>query len=241
MSKLNLRKNKTEGLGETKNFAQTFIQWLKDEKTKKKIAKTIGIIALVAGLLGTGFFTGRQTIKHKTDTVTVYLPGEPVEIKVDNPVPVYVKVPADTANIIADCIKSGKFTDLFPTITKDSIVYVSKEDTAAVLRDWATERLYEQKVFDIDTVGTAVVKAKAQYNRITWITTTFTPVVKQTTVTTTVGKKYAPFVGAGVTTMPDVVVNAGMFFDDKYGASLMYEYNWDIKKHAVGLMATYKF
>lgn len=227
--------------GETKNFAQIFIQWIKDEKTKKKVVKTIGYIVAVALLLGTGFFTGRKTIHTGTDTVTVYLPGEPVEIQVDNPVPVYVKVPADTANIIADCIKSGKFTDLFPTITKDSIVYVSKEDTAAVLKDWATERFYEQKVFDIDTVGTATVKAKAQYNRITWISSTFNPVVKHTTVTQVVAKKYAPFAGLGITTMPEVLVNGGMYFDDKYGASLVYQYNWQTDKHAVGLMGTIKF
>ena len=161
MSKLKLKRNNTENLGETKNFAQTFINWLKDEQTKKKIGKIIGIVALVACLLGMGFFTGRQTVKHKTDTVTVYLPGEPIEIEVTNPEPVYIKVPADTANIIADCIKSGKFSDLFPVTVKDSIVFVTKEDTAAVLKDWATERMYEQKVFEIDTVGTAVVKAKA--------------------------------------------------------------------------------
>lgn len=239
MSKLG--RNKTENLGETKNFAQTFIQWLKDEKTKKKLVKTIGYIAAVALLLGTGFFTGRKTIHTEPNTVTVYLPGEPVEIQVDNPVPVYIKAPADTANIIADCIKSGKFADLFPVTVKDSIVYVSKEDTAAVLRDWATERFYEQKVFEIDTIGTAIVKAKAQYNRITWISSTFNPVVKHTTVTQIVAKKYAPFVGVGITTMPEVLVNGGMYFDDKYGASLVYEYNWQIDKHAIGLMGTFKF
>ena len=41
--------------------------------------------------------------------------------------------------------------------------------------------------------------------------------------------------------MPEVVANAGIFFEDKYGVSLLYEYNWGIKKHAVGITALYKF
>jgi hypothetical protein len=171
----------------------------------------------------------------------VYLPGEPIEVEKPYPKPVYIRVPADSANIIAECVKSGRFSDLFPERVRDSVVYITKEDTAAVLRDWATERFYNEKVFDIDTVGSASVAAKVQYNRIESMNVTFVPAQKNTIVTNIVAKKYAPFVGGGITTMPEVVVNGGIYFDDKYGASVLYEYNWNLKKHAVGVMGTIKF
>ena len=235
---LGLKRNKKLGTGETKNFARTFILWLKKEKTKKLVRTLL----MMAAVLAAGFFAGRKTVYHETETNTVYLPGEPIEVEKEVPgKPIFVNVPPDTLDVIADCIRKGKFKELFPSITKDSIVYVTKEDTAAVLADWATERIYEQKIFDIDTIGSAIVKARAQYNRITWIGSTFTPVIKHTTVTEVVGKKYAPFVGAGITTMPEIVVNGGLYFDDKYGASVLYEYNWEMRRHAVGLMGTIKF
>lgn len=235
------RKNKTNDTGETKDFAQIFSQWFKDEENRKKISKTTKYILAVLIILGIGFFIGRKTVDQIVKTEIVYLPGEKVEVEVEKPVPVYVKPPIDSANVIAECVKSGKFSDLFPTKVKDSIIYVSKEDSSAVIKDWATERVYEQKLFEIDTVGVATVRAKTQYNRITWMSGTFVPVIKQTTVTNVVTKKYSPFVGGGITTMPEAVLNAGVYFDDKYGVSVMYEYNWELKKRAVGLMATWKF
>jgi hypothetical protein len=210
-------------------------------KGKGGFMKAVGIIALAAALLGTGFFTGRKTMVPETDTQTVYIPGDTIEISVPVPVPVQVVKPVDTANVILDCIRSGKYAEMFPEIKKDSIVYVSKEDTSAVLADWATERIYEEKVFDIDTVGTATVRAKTQYNRLTWLGASFVPVTKETTVTNVVSKKYSPFIGFGITTMPEAVLNGGLYFDDKYGMSIMYEYNWQIRKHAVGFMGTLKF
>ena len=233
---------KSKSEGGTESFAQIFLKWIKDEKNKKKIRKIIGTVVLVAGLLGIGFFTGRKTvIIPDNDPDIIYIPGDTITVQYPEPEPVLIKVPADTAKIIEACIKSGRFTDLFPTQTKDSIVYVTKEDSAAVIRDWATERLYEQKVFDIDTVGTATIRAKTQYNRITWLGSTFVPVIKQTTLTNTIVKKYSPFVGVGITTMPEVLVNGGMYFEDKYGASVVYEYDWQTNRHAVGLMGSMKF
>lgn len=232
-------KNKNKELKTAGGFTlvRKFLSWIANKQTQTRIMKILGALAIALGI----FIAGRQTVKPKTETATEYLPGEPIEIEIPVPVPVEVIKPIDSANVILDCIKSGKFADLFPERVRDSIVYVTKEDTAAVLIDWATERIYEQKVFDIDTVGTATIKAKSQYNRITWLSSTFVPVVKHTTVTDVIRRKYAPFAGAGITTMPEIVINGGMYFDDKYGISLLYEYNWQVEKHAVGLMGTYKF
>ena len=196
------------------------------------------IIAII-GLLCLGFFIGRKTIKTPEPSV-IYVPGDSVEVEVPYPVPVYVKEPADTADVIRACIESGRYYDLFPEKVRDSIIYVTPEDTSMVLRDWATERYYEEKVFDIDTVGTAIVKAKTQYNRLTWLGTTFKPITKVITEVTPV-KKYSPFIGAGLTTQPSVAAQAGMFFEDKYGFSGMYQYDWTNKNHIFGAMFLIKF
>jgi len=202
----------------------------------KKILICIGVL-LIIGVIG--FFIGRSTIKERIITVTKYEKGDPVTIYKDSLVPVYVNKPIDTTNVILAAIESGDFTDLFPV--RDSIIYVTKDDTSAVLLDWATERFYKETLFDIDTVGTEIVNFKVQYNRLQEINGTFTPVIKHTTETVEKVKKFAPFVGAGITTAPEVVVNAGMFFEDKYGVSALYEYDWGLNRHVAGITALYKF
>lgn len=233
------KRNKAE-TGKTGGFklARTLLEFIKDEKIKNLVkALIVTAIALLAG-----FFAGRKTMPPaEVPPEVIYLPGEPIEVEKPYPDPVYIRVPVDSASVIAECVKSGRFTDLFPEKIRDSVVYVTKEDTAAVLKDWATERFYNEKVFDIDTVGSASVAAKVQYNRIESMNVTFVPVQKSNTITNAVAKKYAPFVGGGITTMPEVIINGGIYFDDKYGASVLYEYNWNLKRHAVGVMGTIKF
>lgn len=226
------------------NLFKAIREIFKGTKSESKIKQILAYAAGILLLLGVGFFGGRQTIKHGEGTEVIYMPGdtmylpsEPHDSIIEKPI--YITKPVDTADIIVDCIKNGKFSDLFPT--KDSVIYITKEDTSAVIRDWATERVYQYKAFDIDTIGSATVEAKAQYNRITWIGTTFVPTTKQVTVNHIIGKKYSPFIGGGITTMPELVVNGGMYFDDKYGASILYEYDWTRNKHAVGVMGTIKF
>ena len=113
-------------------------------------------------------------------------------------------------------------------------------DTTTIILDWATERLYEEKLFDIDTVGTAIVRAKVQYNRLSWLNSTFTPVTK-VVITPQPIRRYSPFVGVGLTTMPTALGQAGMFFDDKYGFSGLYQYDWVNNNHIFGGMFLLKF
>lgn len=205
------------------------------DKSKKIL--TYIVVALVIGAVC--FFAGRSTIKTRTITWVKYEKGKTVTIYKDSLVPVYVSKPADTLDVLLAAIQSGKFNDLFPV--RDSIIYITKDDSSAVIRDWATERFYEETLFDIDTVGTEKVKMRLQYNKLQEISGTFVPVVKTVGEKELLVKKYSPFVGGGITTMPEIVANAGIFFEDKYGVSLLYEYNWEIKKHAVGITALYKF
>lgn len=196
------------------------------------------IIIILGALIG-GFFIGRKTIKPGNPEI-IYVPGDTVKVDKPYPVPVYVNKPVDTTDVIVAAIKSGGFKDLFPENVRDSIVYVTKDDTAKVLKDWASERFYEEKLFDIDTVGSATVRARVQYNRLAMIEGEFVPVTKVITNEKPI-KKYSPFVGAGITTMPAVNVQAGMFFEDKYGVSASYYYDWGLKKHSVGTTFLLKF
>ena len=204
-------------------------------KTKKILACVIAALAICA----IGFFIGRSTIKTKTIKWVTYEKGETILIYKDSLVPVYVNRPIDTANVLVAAIASGNFTDLFPV--RDSIIYVTKDDSTAVILDWATERIYHETLFDIDTVGTEKVDLTVQYNRLKEIKGTFNPTTKTVTEKEYIVKKYAPFVGAGIVSTPEVVVNAGMYFEDKYGISAMYEYNWALKTHNFGVLALYKF
>lgn len=201
--------------------------------------KVGGIIAIALLLLIGGFYLGRKTIKPGKPEI-IYVPGDTVSVDVPYPVPVEVIKPADTLDIIRACIESGKYSELFPERVRDSIIYVTKDDSTAIIRDWATERLYEEKMFDIDTVGTATVKAKVQYNRLTWLNSTFVPVQKIVKEPQPI-KKYSPFVGAGITTQPAVAGQLGMFFEDKYGFSGVYQYDWNNKNHIFGAMFLIKF
>lgn len=198
----------------------------------------VGVIALL--LLVCGFFIGRKTVPGKVIDKPIYIPGDTVEVEVPTPFPVEVVRPADTLNIIKACIESGKYYELFPLRVRDSIVYVTKADTAAVLTDWATIRYYDEPLFDIDTVGTARFKAKVQYNRLSEFSSTFVPMTKVIVEPSKI-KKYSPFVGIGLTTMPTVAGQAGMFFDDKYGVSALYQYDWQNKNNIIGIMYLRKF
>lgn len=204
----------------------------------KRLSTILLIGAILLALVG-GFFIGRKTIKPEKPDV-VYVKGDSIKVDVPYPVPVEVVKPVDTANVILACIKSGKYYELFPEKVRDSLIYISKEDTTTVILDWATERFYEETLFDIDTVGTATVRAKVQYNRLSWLNSTFTPVTK-VVITPQPIKKYSPFVGVGLTTMPTALGQAGLFFEDKYGFSGLYQYDWVNNNHIFGGMFLLKF
>ena len=182
-----------------------------DNKTKFKI---VSYIVLILGIFTAGFFIGRKTIDVGEPEI-IYMPGDTVTVTVTDLVPVNEKV--DTANIINDCVKNGLFYELFPEKVKDSIIYLTltKEDTAKIFNDWATERIYNVPLFSIDTIGSASLTAKVQYNRLYDVNATFVPVVKQITQPKKV-KKYSPFIGGGITTFPTVSLQGGVFAEDKY-------------------------
>lgn len=191
-------------------------------------------------LLGGGTFWGTKLVKP-IEQEPIYIQGEPVEIEVPYPVPVKVKEPCDTMDIIKDCVQNGKYAEFFPERIKDSLVYIpTSKDTLAIVNDWGTERMYEETVYNSDSLGTAVVNATVKYNRLTYLNAEIIPVVKEVPYLIE-PKKISPFVGFGFTTDVSLLLQGGVFIKDDWGGSLIYQYDVVNKKNVFGVSALYKF
>jgi hypothetical protein len=198
-------------------------------------------------LLALGFFIGRKTIKMPSPTVIIkYEKGEPIHDTLYKVKPYKVTEPADTLDIIRYCVNSGKYKELWP---KEEVpVYITKEDTTKIMRDWATKREYKETLFDSDTLGTCTIDAEVQYNRINSLEYTFTPIYKTVTNTVYEIKKYSGFVGAGYSRTigngaddNKIDIDAGFFYKDKYGAMIKYERSINMKQDYIGGSILYKF
>jgi len=210
---------------------------------KNKNWRKIGVIITAAILLfGLGFYVGKKRepeVIIKTETKYVELP--PIHDSIPKPVPVYVKQPADSLNILLALIEEGKYEEYFPERVRDSLIYVTKEDTAAVIRDWAAERVYKETLFDTDTLGRFAFDAKVQYNRLQNFDYTFTPVQKQTETTIRTVRTFLPYVGAGLDLSGSVMVQGGMFVKQNAGLATQYRYDTKLKEHTAGALFLYMF
>lgn len=124
-----------------------------------------------------GFQLGKKSvdipepvIKHEIK----YVKGDPVKDFVFISTPTSIP-PIDTADIILQCVNDGVYRELFPK----QIEYITKNDTTAIMTDWASTRLYEQPMWDSDTTGTCIANITLQYNRIKSFEYTFTPIQKR--------------------------------------------------------------
>ena len=203
----------------------------------------IGVIIAAAILLfGLGFYVGKKRepeVIIKTETKYVELP--PIHDSIPKPVPVYVKQPADSLNILLALIEEGKYEEYFPERVRDSLIYVTKEDTAAVIRDWAAERVYKETLFDTDTLGRFAFDAKVQYNRLQNFDYTFTPVQKQTEITIRTVRTFLPYVGAGLDLSGSVMAQGGVFVKQNAGLAVQYRYDTKLKEHTAGALFLYMF
>jgi hypothetical protein len=204
--------------------------------------KVGGIIAAILLIFGFGFYLGKKRdpeVIIKTEIKYVELP--PIHDTVDKPVPVYIKKPADSLNILQAMIASGKYNEYFPEKVRDSIIYVTKEDSTAVIVDWATERQYNEVLFDTDTLGRFVFDAKVQYNRLQGVGYDYKPVQKEVNTTTKTTRKFLPYLGAGVDTSGGILGQGGMFFSQDAGFAVQYRYDLNLKTNTVGAMFLYMF
>ena len=201
----------------------------------------IALVVVAAALLfGLGFYLGRKKdpdVITKTEIKYVELP--PIHDSIPVPKPYKVIEPVDSMNIIMQAKMSGLLAELFP-VEKDT-VYVTKADTSAVLKDWATERKYKETLFDSDTLGRFAFDATVKYNRLANFEYTFVPIQKQTETTVRTTRKFLPYVGAGLDTSGSILGQGGMFFHQDAGFALQYRYDTQAKKNSVGALFLYMF
>ena len=202
-------------------------------------------------MLIAGFFAGRATLKktQKQKTTIEYVQGTTIHDTTEISKPGYVKTPIDTAKIIAQCVRDGVYTELFPERTKYDTVYMTKSDTTKIMADWASERKYNQKLFAIDTLGTCEVNAIIQYNRLKSMDYTYTPMQKVITNTVYQVKTFSPFIKAGVAFNPwskqqsDVLgkLGAGLYIKERYGLEFEYQRKLKTKEDYLGTSILFKF
>ena len=208
----------------------------------------VGISVIIFGLLG--FYLGRKTMKEPNPrTEIVYVKGKTITDSIPYPVPKYIIKPSDTADIIMACVRDGIYTELFPERVVFEYVEIMKEDTAEIIRDWGTKRMYSETLFDIDTVGKCVVDASVQYNRLSLLSYSYTPITKTVTITENRVKLLSPYVGFGVlikngfsdytNLMP--TANAGFFIKEKYGINIQYGRDFGTSNNIYGVSLQYKF
>lgn len=206
-------------------------------------------IVLIIFMFLLGLYVGRKTVRVKEVTHTEYVALPPIHdsVPVDKP---YKQIPPDTAKIIQDCVAKGLYSELFPYKDKTDTIYTER-DTTSILNDWATERLYTENLFDADTLGKLDVDIEVQYNRLSCISYTYTPMQKQTELTIVKEKMFEPFIGGGVTIGIDkcnnkltegISIQGGAFIKQNYGVSLQYQYMFgDVQMHEVTGQFIYKF
>ena len=218
-----------------------------NEKAKRTLIYFI-ISILICGALG--FCIGRRTIDIGTPKTEVkYVKGEKITDSIPYPQPVEVIKPIDTANIIKQCVKNGIYYELFPEKVVTEYIEITKEDTAAIIKDWATKRMYSETLFDIDTVGKCVVNASVQYNRISLLSYDYVPIEKQISITTNKVRFFSPYIGIGVLVDNDFndylnyipTASFGFFIKEKYGVNFQYGKSFKNKNNFFDVSLLYKF
>lgn len=216
-------------------------------KQLSNLVKYSFYIVILGIIFGIGFKTGRKSVKLPEPVVkTEYITSDPIHDTLYRPKPIKVVKPADTLDIIKACIADGIYKELWPKeIVKE---YITKEDTSAILADWATERLYTKTLFDTKEEGKFVLNTSVKYNRLGEISYDFTPSNKIVTKTVYKTKDVSPFVGFGhlfnswdENPDPMAVVSGGVFVHDKFGVQLQYQRGYKSNNDYLGGQVLFKF
>lgn len=188
-------------------------------------------IIVVVFILALGFFFGRKTVKMPEPKVDIqYVKGDTIRDTLYYPKPYKVVEPVDTLSIIQQCIKDGIYSELWPEKVVTEYVEITKQDTLAVMKDWATKRYYSETLFNDNINGKCTFNAELQYNRMRVLDYEFIPITKTVTETKYVVKTFKPFVGLNFlsnpwaeTKNPSIQVNGGIIFKDKIGLQALYQ------------------
>lgn len=206
--------------------------------------KVIVFIIVILASAGLGFYFGRKEmgVSEPSKPEVIYIPGETIRDSIPYPVPYREEI--DTADVIMACVRDGIYSELFPkrTVVKDSIIYVTKSDSTAIMKDWATKRFYSEELFNSDSLGKCTVDAEVHYNRMKILKYDYTPSIKEVVYPPTKKTaKFSPFVGAGIMTTPSLNAAAGLFIDDSWGFAAQYEYDYKLKTNNFGILVLKKF
>ena len=203
---------------------------------------------MILGILISGFFIGRSTIKVKEITTIEYIKGDTIRDTLYYPKPYKEILPIDTLSIIKQCIKDGIYQELWPEKVITEYIEITKEDTSKIMKDWASKRLYNEKLFQNDSLGSCSVEAEVQYNRMRLIGYNYVPITKEITETKYLTKTFSPFVGAGYVTNPwddvrnpIINLNGGIFIKEKYGIQLQLMHALKSKDDYIGASILLKF
>ena len=156
-------------------------------------------IALIA------FLIGRAYVKQTNETV--YTKGKTVSGNV------HISLPTREIQPIAPILP---YKYIFINNTRAEIV-----DTAKIIRDYIAERTYSLTLFD-NLHGKLDINPTLQYNSLTSVPFTFTPIEK--TVYTT--QKWTFFSTLSYNTFNIAGVGAGVFYNNK---GLQYKYLWNTR------------
>lgn len=161
------------------------------------------------------YLIGRQNITEKTEYVKMY------------PVSGFSEIPVS-------------FIENMPTVP--ILLYFTDStgkieiDTAAMVRDWITERQYQLTLFDSPELGKFTIYPTVQYNKLQPVRYEFVPIQKIQYKTPV----WQPFFSASYSTMGYAGVGGGLFY---HNIGLEYQYLKGLKNidngHIIGLK--YKF
>lgn len=192
----------------------------------KSILISLGILLL--GFI-IGFIVSRVTIKDHEPKIT-YIKGDTIYKEVPVPQPSSEETPSDP-NIKYIYKETIHYTDT------GSIRY-REVDTLAILDDWIKKRNYNISLFDNDTIGKLDLKASIQYNKISHLDYTYTPINK--VITKTKERNFEIFGGFGINTCNMVNGQIG-FYRKHLGIGYIYTQDLHSSNDAHGINVFLKY
>lgn len=208
----------------------------------KNIFAILGILAILC----LGFLFGRYTTTPVVNTE--YIKGDTIRDTIYQPKPYRVVEPIDTINLIKQWIKDGVYSELWPTRIITEYIEIEKADSSKIIKDWTYKRLYNEILFNNDTIGFCSINAEVQYNRLRLLNYVYQPVIKQTKIEIDKSKIIEPFIGINLMTNPwdEIVspmlgISGGVYLNKHYGLMVQYQRSLKEKNDYIGGGIYYKF
>lgn len=165
-------------------------------------------VFLIIILLSIGFLIGRKTVKYETKVK--YVEGKEIHDTITNLVPCIIEVPVEPEE-----------------------EYI---DTAKIIEDYFSKKVYSKTIFDNDTIGKMTINTIVKNNELKTLDYQFVPVYRQVTNYRT--KKYMPFVTTSVNSLGVIGTGVGAY---KNGYGIELKFVTDFNKKGIELGLHYKF